>query len=51
MLYLNPYLPLMLKEDYILEVYPEQSLGVRTTSQGELEVLIPWQNLPTTENS
>jgi len=44
-------LPPQLTEDYILEVYPEQQLDTRKTTQGDLEVLIKWKHLPDIENS
>ncbi|WVZ19621.1 hypothetical protein V8G54_006943 [Vigna mungo] len=44
-------LPSALTEDLMLEVYPEELLDVRTSSRGDLEVLLKWQHLPSIENS
>jgi len=44
-------LPLVLADDYVLEVGPEHLLDVRRTSQGDLEVLIQWKDLPPSNNS
>jgi len=38
-------LPSTLNEDLVLVATPKEILDVRTTTQGDLEVLIQWQNL------
>jgi len=37
-------LPPTLTEKYVLAVYPEELLDIRTTNNRDLEVLIQWQN-------
>ncbi|WVY97031.1 hypothetical protein V8G54_029182 [Vigna mungo] len=44
-------IPSALTEDLMLEVYPEELHDVRTSSTGDLEVLLKWQHLPSIENS
>lgn len=44
-------LPSTLNEDLVFVVTPQELLDVRTMTQGDIEVLIQWQNLHLTENS
>lgn len=44
-------LPQMLLEEQELEVMPDEMLGTRENSAGEVEVLIKWLHLPDCKNS
>ena len=41
----------MLSEDQELQTYLDSVLDIRELQPGNVEVLIPWQNLPSSENS
>jgi hypothetical protein len=44
-------LPACMNEDWHLEPGPEEALDTRRNAQGEVEVLVKWEGLPTFENS
>ena len=46
----HPFPP-MLSEDLEMQVQPEAALKARKMTDGSIEVLIKWQNLPATDNT